>query len=164
LALLLDWQRRRQALAARTELPPSVIVGDLIGEGVAQEAAVVGEMPNLAPDCRHWPNPAVRHCARHADAHCGLFNLPTRYYSFKGYSEPVRLAGRVGRVGRSRFEAMHGGRSRRSLAEHEIGLLFERFERARDGDGQVVLLSRACIGKRNRRHARSVWQVNIAWP
>jgi class 3 adenylate cyclase len=29
-----------------------VVVGDLIGEGSAQEQSVVGETPNLAPDCK----------------------------------------------------------------------------------------------------------------
>jgi class 3 adenylate cyclase len=34
-----------------------VVVGDLIGEGAAQEQAVVGETPNLAARCRRWPSP-----------------------------------------------------------------------------------------------------------
>jgi hypothetical protein len=42
----------------------------------------------------------------------------------------------------SRFEALHGQRLTPFVGrEHEIGLLLERFERAKDGEGQVVLLS-----------------------
>jgi class 3 adenylate cyclase len=33
-----------------------VVVGDLIGEGAAQEEAVVGETPNLAARLEPWPN------------------------------------------------------------------------------------------------------------
>ena len=33
-----------------------VVVGDLIGEGPAQEQSVVGETPTLRPACKRWPN------------------------------------------------------------------------------------------------------------
>jgi hypothetical protein len=33
-----------------------VVVGDLIGEGAAQEQAVVGETANLAAHCKRWPS------------------------------------------------------------------------------------------------------------
>jgi class 3 adenylate cyclase len=33
-----------------------VVVGDLIGEGSAQEQSVVGETPNSPPGCRRWPS------------------------------------------------------------------------------------------------------------
>src|SRR5687768_17204744 len=43
------WKPRRSALAARVGIATGlVMVGELIGEGVAQEQAVVGETPNLA--------------------------------------------------------------------------------------------------------------------
>jgi SAM domain (Sterile alpha motif)/Adenylate and Guanylate cyclase catalytic domain len=35
-----------------------VVVGDLIGEGAAQERGVVGGTPNLAAGCKPWPSPA----------------------------------------------------------------------------------------------------------
>ena len=42
-------RRRGRALAARVGIATGlVVVGDLIGEGAAQEQAVVGETPNLA--------------------------------------------------------------------------------------------------------------------
>ena len=42
-----------------------------------------------------------------------------------------------------RFEALHGGRPARrwSAASRSSALLLERWERAKDGEGQVVLLS-----------------------
>src|SRR5262249_24556516 len=42
----------------------------------------------------------------------------------------------------SRFEALHGKALTPLVGrEHEIGLLLDHFERAKDGEGQVVLLS-----------------------
>ena len=135
-----------KALAARIGIATGlVIVGDLIGEGVAREAAVVGETPNLAARLQALAEPGSVIIATGTRTLIGgLFDLADLgTHSFKGYSEPVR-AWRVVREGsaESRFEAMHGGTLTPLIGrEHEIGLLLERFERARDGDGQVVLLS-----------------------
>jgi class 3 adenylate cyclase len=35
-----------------------VVVGDLVGEGAAQEQAVVARRPTWPRDCRRWPSPA----------------------------------------------------------------------------------------------------------
>ena len=60
----------------------------------------------------------------------------------KGFDEPVpawRVDGES--TAESRFEALHGERLTPLIGrEHEIGLLLERFERAKYGEGQVVLL------------------------
>ena len=37
-----------------------VVVGDLVGEGAAQEQAVVGDTPNLAARLQGWPSPHGR--------------------------------------------------------------------------------------------------------
>jgi predicted ATPase len=61
----------------------------------------------------------------------------------KGFAEPVG-AFRVTGEGRAegRFEALHGERLTPLVGrEHELGMLLERWAWARDGDGQVVLLS-----------------------
>ena len=42
-----------------------VVVGDLVGEGAAQEEAVVGETPTSPPGCKRWPRP-VRSSSRRA--------------------------------------------------------------------------------------------------
>lgn len=133
-------------LAARIGIATGlVVVGDLIGEGVAQEAAVIGETPNLAARLQALAEPGSVIIAAGTRALVGgLFDLADLgTVSLKGYSEPVR-AWRVVREGaaESRFEALHGGTLTPLIGrEQEIGLLLERFERARDGDGQVVLLS-----------------------
>src|SRR5215470_12323490 len=135
-----------QVLAVRIGIATGlVVVGDLIGEGVAREAAVVGETPNLAARLQALAEPGSVVIAPGTRALIGgLFDLADLgTHGFKGYSEPVR-AWRVVREGsaESRFEAMHGATLTPLIGrEHEIGLLLERFERARDGDGQVVLLS-----------------------
>lgn len=122
-----------------------VVVGDLIGEGAAQEHAVVGETPNLAARLQALAEPGSVVIAPGTRAlvggHFELADLGA--HSLKGYADPVR-AWRVVREGsaESRFEAMHGGTLTPLIGrEHELGMLLERFERARDGEGQVVLLS-----------------------
>ena len=74
----------------------------------------------------------------------GLFDLvdlgPLR---LKGFAEPL-AAFRVEGEGRAegRFEALHGERLTPLVGrEHELGILLERWAWAKDGDGQVVLLS-----------------------
>ncbi|MGH6884232.1 MAG: AAA family ATPase, partial [Hypericibacter sp.] len=64
-------------------------------------------------------------------------------HALKGFAAPIQLW-RVQREGKaeSRFEALHGASLTPLVGrEHEVGLLLERFQRARDGEGQVVLLS-----------------------
>ena len=49
-----------EPLAARVGIATGlVVVGDLIGEGAAQEEAVVGETPNLAARLQAWPSRAT---------------------------------------------------------------------------------------------------------
>lgn len=106
---------------------------------------MVGETPNLAARLQALAEPGSVVIAPGTRAlvggHFELANLGA--HTLKGYAEPVR-AWRVIREGsaESRFEAMHGGALTPLIGrEHELGMLLERFERARDGEGQVVLLS-----------------------
>jgi class 3 adenylate cyclase/predicted ATPase len=129
-----------------------VVVGDLIGEGASQESAVVGETPNLAARLQGLaaPNTVV--------IGPGAYELAAGRFEYqdlgskkvKGISEPVR-AWRVMAlaVAESRFEASHKGRLAPLIGrEHEIGLLLDRWQQAKEGDGQVVLLSgESGIGK-----------------
>jgi class 3 adenylate cyclase/predicted ATPase len=129
-----------------------VIVGDLVGEGAAQEEAVVGETPNLAARLQELaaPGSVIVAQASH-DLLGGLFeveDLGAR--KLKGFSEPVgcwRVLGE--RIVESRFEAARGAMLSRLVGRgQEVALLEERWRRARDGEGQVVLLSgEAGIGK-----------------
>ena len=122
-----------------------VMVGELIGEGAAQEQTVVGETPNLAARLQALAAPGsvvISQATRRLVG--GLFELedlgPQR---LKGFAEPL-VAWRVAGAGRAegRFEALHGERLTPLVGrEHELGILLERWTSAKDGDGQVVLLS-----------------------
>ena len=67
----------------------------------------------------------------------------------KGFAEPIRAWQVVGiGVAESRLEAMHtAGLTPLVGREHELGLLLDRWERAKEGEGQVVLLSGEQVGK-----------------
>ena len=133
-------------LAARIGIATGlVMVGELIGEGAAQERIVVGETPNLAARLQALAAPGsvvISQATRRLVG--GLFALadlgPRR---LKGFAEPL-AAWRVEGEGRAegRFEALHGERLTPLVGrEHELGILLERWAWAKDGDGQVVLLA-----------------------
>jgi class 3 adenylate cyclase/tetratricopeptide (TPR) repeat protein len=144
-----------------------VMVGELIGEGAAQEQTVVGETPNLAARLQELAAPGsvvISQATRRLVG--GLFELtdlgPRR---LKGFAEPLAAFQVVGE-GRAegRFEALHGELLTPLVGrEHELGILLERWAWARDGDGQVVLLSgEPGIGK--SRLTRSVLERPIDEP
>jgi predicted ATPase/class 3 adenylate cyclase len=123
-----------------------VVVGDLIGAGAAQEQAVVGETPNLAARLQALAesNAVVIAQGTHRLTG-GLFEYENLgAVEAKGFAKPV-LAWRV--VGESavenRFEALHplGGETPLVGREEEIELLIRLWQRAKSGEGQVVLLS-----------------------
>ena len=135
-----------EPLAARIGIATGlVMVGELIGEGVAQEQTVVGETPNLAARLQALATPGsvvISQATRRLLG--GLFELtdlgPRR---LKGFAEPL-AAFRVEGEGRveGRFEALHGERLTPLVGrEHELGILLERWAWAKEGEGQVVLLS-----------------------
>ena len=122
-----------------------VVVGDLIGQGSAQEQSVVGDTPNLAARLQSVAEPGsivvseqVHRLAGGSFDYEDLGEMmlkgiaqPTHGYRILGVSETA-----------SRFEAA----TQRGLTplvgrDHEIGLLLERWKLAQDGEGQVVLVS-----------------------
>ena len=122
-----------------------VVVGDLIGEGSAQEQSVVGETPNLAARLQALAEPDAVVIAAGTRRLVGdLFE----YRDFgtvevKGIAGPVP-AWQVLRpsVVASRFEALRGSALSRLVGrDEEIDLLLRRWARAKAGDGQVVLIS-----------------------
>jgi class 3 adenylate cyclase/predicted ATPase len=134
------------SLAARVGIATGrVVVGELIGAGTAQEEAVIGETPNLAARLQALADPGsvvISQATRQLVG--GMFELadlgPRR---LKGFAEPL-AAFRVVGAGRAegRFEALHGERLTPLVGrEHELGILLERWEWAKDGEGQIVLLS-----------------------
>jgi class 3 adenylate cyclase len=133
-------------LAARVGIATGVVmIGDLIGQGAAQEEAVVGETPNLAARLQVLAGPGqVVIAANTRRLVGGLFELvdlgPRR---LKGFPEPLMVWGVLGESGaESRFQAMRGQRPAPLVGrEHEIGLLLDRWERVKESEGQVVLLA-----------------------
>jgi len=135
-----------QPLAARVGIASGlVVVGDLIGKGAAQEQAVVGDAPNLAARLQSLAEPGSVVIAKATRRQIGgLFELANLGdHQLKGFDKPVRAWRVVGESAtESRFEALHGERLTPLVGrEHEVGMLLERFERAKYGEGQVVLLS-----------------------
>jgi class 3 adenylate cyclase/tetratricopeptide (TPR) repeat protein len=129
-----------------------VVVGDLIGEGSAQEQSVVGETPNLAARLQALAEPETVVIAAGTRRLVGdLFE-----YRHLGAVEVKGIAGPVPAwqvlrpsVLASRFEALRGSALTPLVGRNEeIDLLLRRWARAKAGDGQVVLISgEAGLGK-----------------
>ncbi|MHA1553488.1 MAG: adenylate/guanylate cyclase domain-containing protein, partial [Alphaproteobacteria bacterium] len=135
----------------------AVLVGDIVGEGVAREAAVTGEIPNLAARLQGVAEPdTVIIDSTTRTLLGGLFEFtklaPRSLKGFEGQVEAWRADGEVG--GASRFEAVRGQYLTRYIGRrNELALLRERWELASKGEGQVVLLSgEAGIGKSRLTH------------
>jgi CheY-like chemotaxis protein len=135
-----------------------VVVGDLIGEGASREEAVVGETPNLATRLQELAEPGhlvISQATRRLVG--GLFEFadlgPQR---LKGFAEPI-MAWWV--AGESRAEGRFEARQTTGLTplvgrEQEMALLLDRWQRAKDGAGQVVLLAgEPGIGKSRLIHS-----------
>jgi class 3 adenylate cyclase/predicted ATPase len=129
-----------------------VVVGDLIGEGSAQEQTVVGETPNLAARLQALAEPDTVVISMGTRRLLGdLFEYrDLGAVEVKGIVAPVP-AWQVLRpsVVASRFEALRGAVLTRLVGrDEEIDLLLRRWARAKAGDGQVVLISgEAGLGK-----------------
>jgi class 3 adenylate cyclase len=135
-----------EPLAARVGIATGmVMVGQMIGEGAAQEQTVVGGTPNLAARLQGLAAPGsavISQATRRLVG--GLFELADLGpQCLKGFAEPIRAWRLVGiSAAESRFEAMHSaGLTPLIGREHELGLLLDRWERAKNSEGQVVLLS-----------------------
>jgi class 3 adenylate cyclase/predicted ATPase len=128
------------------------VVGDLIGEGVSQEQAAVGNTPNLAARLQEIAEPnMVVICDSTRRLLGNLFELEDLgLRDLKGLTRAARAwaALRASTV-ESRFEALHpSGLTALVGREEETELLLRRWSRAKSGEGQVVLISgEAGIGK-----------------
>ncbi len=142
-----------EVLAARVGIATGlVVVGDLVGEGAAQEEAVVGETPNLAARLQGLGEPGQIVIAEGTRRLLGdLFDLADLgAQRVKGIAEPVGAFVVLGEHPlQSRFEA-HSGPELRPMVgrDQELALLLERWMQAKAGEGQgVLLVGEAGIGK-----------------
>ncbi len=120
------------------------VVGDLIGEGAAQERGVVGETPNLAARLQVLATPNTLVIAEATRRQIGdLFDLEDLgSQQLAGFAEPQRAWRVLGESGQvSRFEALRSGETPLVARDEEIELLRRRWEQAKSGEGRVVLIS-----------------------
>src|SRR5262245_61258834 len=129
-----------------------VVVGDLVGEGAAQEEAVVGDTPNLAARLEGVAEPGmvvIAEATRHLVGDLFVLReLGTQ--TFKGIAQPTPAFAVVAeRPLESRFAARQAGSLTPIVArDQELALLIERWRQAKSGEGQMVILSgEAGIGK-----------------
>ena len=135
----------RQGLRVRLGIATGLaVVGDLLGEGAAQERAVVGETPNLAARLQALaaPNTLVIGEATRRQIG-GLFVLADLGpQALAGFAEPQsawRVAGESGML--SRFEALRSVKTPLVGRNEEVELLLRRWEQVKSGEGRVVLIS-----------------------
>ena len=129
-----------------------VVVGDLIGSGEAQERGIVGETPNLAARLQGIAEPNRVAIAEGTRRLLGnLFELEDLgAKDLKGIAGSVHAwAALRASSAEGRFEALHAsGLTALVGREEELELLLRRWSRAKNCEGQVVLLSgEAGIGK-----------------
>ena len=137
---------KREPLQVRVGVATGlVVVGELIGEGAAREQTIVGETPNLAARLQTLAEPGTVAIGPSTRRLLGdLFDLvDLGTVQLKGISVPVQTWRVVGEgSAESRFEALHRtGVTPLIGRKHELGLLLERWDRIKEGEGQVVLLS-----------------------
>ena len=121
-----------------------VVVGDLIGTGMAREHEVVGETPNLAArlQARAEPGTVVISSSTRGLTG-GLFDYrDLGAAALKGFAETVPAWQVLGAsAAESRFEALRASTTPLVNRAEEIDLLLRRWERAKAGEGSVVLIS-----------------------
>ncbi len=135
-----------EALQARAGIATGlVVVGDLIGEGAAQEEAVIGETPNLAARLQDLAEPGVVAIAEATRQLTGdafeLRNLGT--HTLKGIrGETPAFAVIAERTAENRLEARLSGSTGEMVGRgHELGLILERWQQAKKAEGQLLLLT-----------------------
>jgi class 3 adenylate cyclase len=145
--------QRGVALDVRVGVATGVIVvGELMGDGVARERGVFGETPNLAARLQALVEPGSGVIAASTRRLLGrAFELkPLGPQALKGFNGPIpawiaiREVENLSRFERTQLAAMTPfvGRG------HEVALLVDRWGDAVEGEGQVVSLSGdAGIGK-----------------
>ncbi len=146
-------EKGKIALQARAGIASGeVVVGNIVGELASDDAAAIGATPGLADRLQRVAGPfeiVIGPMTRQLlGSTFEVEDLGAR--DLKGFAEPVPVWRVLGvNPAETRFEASHGeplaglvGRT------HELGLLRDRWDLAKEGEGQVVLLvGEAGIGK-----------------
>src|SRR5262249_17366392 len=122
-----------------------VVVGDLIGAGEARERGITGETPNLAARLQGLAEPDTVVIGPRPRQ---LLGDTFEYRALgagevKGFAAPLQpyQVLRVSAV-ESRFEALHAAVLTPLVGrDEEIDLLLRRWQRAKSGSGEVVLIS-----------------------
>jgi predicted ATPase/class 3 adenylate cyclase len=130
----------------------SVVVGDIIGDGAAEEAAVVGETPNLAARLQAvaQPNQVVIAATTHQLLGTSFEFEDLGRHELKGIAGPVQAWRALReRDAHSRYDDNRiGGGSPLVGRLEELGLLLRSWESSKEGHGQAVLIQgEAGIGK-----------------
>jgi class 3 adenylate cyclase/tetratricopeptide (TPR) repeat protein len=130
-----------RALQARIGIATGLVV---VGSLAEDRDSVVGETPNLAARLQTLAQPGTVAVAPHTHRLvAGLFEFADLgQRRLKGFAEPIRVwhALRESRA-EGRFRARHAGAVTPIGRDQEMAFLLERWEAARRGQGQVVLLS-----------------------
>jgi class 3 adenylate cyclase/tetratricopeptide (TPR) repeat protein len=144
-----DGRRLQARIGIATGL---VVVGDIVGTGVAREQSIVGETPNLAARLQAFAAPDTVLVSESTHRLIGrVFDVESvGDQVIKGFPRPVpvwRVRGESAIA--SRFAAVRPASRVPFIGrEHEIGLLLDRWRLAKSGEGQFVLLTgEAGIGK-----------------
>jgi class 3 adenylate cyclase len=167
-----DGQPLRSRVGIATGL---VVVGGETGEGSAREDAIAGEALNLAARLQACAPPDAMVISQTTHRQIGqLFECePLGELTLDGFSTPVR-AWRALRPSahQSRFRAARAVRTSFVGREHELSLLADRWDTAREGTGRTVLvLGEAGMGKsrlgealhdhiRHEPHGFATWQCS----
>src|SRR6202047_4137264 len=135
----------RQHLSVRLGIATGLaVVGDLIGEGAAQERGVVGETPNLAARLQGLAAPNTLVIGEATLRQIGrLFDLEDLgAQQLAGFTDPQRAWRVLGESGEvSRFEALRSGATPLVGRGEEVELLLRRWQQAKSGEGRVLLIS-----------------------
>src|SRR5262249_28472438 len=120
----------------------SVVVGDIVGEGVLDWDAVVGEVPNLAARLQGTAAPNTVVVSPATKRLAGSFNfVALGEQRFKGIDDPTMVWQVQGERVVSRLEARQVALTAFVNRDNEINLLLERWRWANLGQGQAIVLS-----------------------
>jgi class 3 adenylate cyclase len=132
-----------ERLAVRVGIHTGLVVVGEIGGGERLEHLALGETPNLAARLQALaaPGTVVVSDATHRLAERAFRWQDLGPRAIKGFAEAQRLWQAIGEVGAGRSRAAVTGASTLIGRDGEMSLLRQRWEQARRGDGQVVLLT-----------------------